>query len=146
MQSESTKHGTDNRQREASDAATGTGGSQRVGAGAQERGTREDWDRSAEPCNETNTKPPSTKATGTQERGTLEDWERGANAEPQSDQAAGTQERGTREDWERNAEADNATQAAADANSTAGGSVGQRPDDRTSREEPETFRNGTFRD
>lgn len=152
MQPESIKDGRGNRQREALDAPGGTSGSQTVGAGTQERGTREDWERSAEPSDGAHTEPPSNEAPGTQERGTLEDWERSAepgneaNTQPPLDKAAGTQDRGTREDWERSAGPGKATQAAADAPSTTGGSTEQTAGDRTARKEPVTLRDGTLRD
>jgi hypothetical protein len=76
MQSGSSQHGSDNRQQEASETAAGTGeGSQKVDEGTQERGTREDWERSAV------AEPGPAQPVGTQLRGTREDWERGVKVD-----------------------------------------------------------------
>ncbi len=97
------------RQRKASDAAAESGGSpSNEAAGAQKRGTLEDWERSAEPGNEASDQPPSNEA-------------------------AGTQVRGTREDWDRSAGPGSAPQAAAGAPSTAGESSEPNTDDSPSK-------------
>jgi hypothetical protein len=131
MQSDSTKNSKDNIQ---PDAAAGTA-SQKIGEGLQERGTLEDWERSAV------TEPQPNETGGNPERGTREDWDRSAVVEPHADQAAGTQLRGTRVDWERGVKADESTKTSAGSHLGAAESTA---DD--TGEERVTFRDGTPRD